>query len=136
MNDDQTSDQPINDDAGNGAPADLSVDPELAARVNTLYEEVDKVLDELRVPDDERKEVEQNLMEAIAADLLVNLGERLSDQDRESLAQMGDTAGPNAEPDLGAVAGFFRDKFSQEELVNALAEATESVLKEFTEAMR
>lgn len=115
---------------------DLPIDQELADRVVALYTSVDATLDDLRVPDDERKEVEQNLMEAIAADLLVNLGERLSEDDKKELAEMGNNFPEGTEPDLNVVAGFFREKFSQEELVKALAEATESVLKEFTEAMR
>lgn len=123
----------MSDDAQAGA--DLPIDQELAERVVELYAHVDQVLNDLRVPDDERKEVEQNLMEAIAADLLVRLGERLSEGDKTELAQLGEAAG-GAEPDLNAVAGFFRGKFSQEELVHALAEATESVLSEFSEAMR
>ncbi len=117
-------------------PSDASVDQELASRVMSLYQSVDQVLDELRVPEDERKEVEQNLMEAIAADLLVRLGEKLSDEDKQELGKLGENVAPGTEPDLNAVAGFFRTKFSQEELVQALAEATESVLVEFTEAMR
>ncbi|MES2014738.1 MAG: hypothetical protein V4437_02900 [Patescibacteria group bacterium] len=115
---------------------DVPIDPELAERVVQLYSVVDETLDQLRVPEDERKEVEQNLMEAIAADLLVRLGEKLSDSDKAELAEMGDAFAPGTEPDLGAVAGFFRNKFNQEELVFALAEATESVLKEFADAMR
>ncbi len=115
---------------------DVPIDQDLANRVVALYAEVDEVLNELRVPDEERKEVEQNLMEAIAADLLVNLGERLSDEDKKELAEMGKNFPEGTEPDLSAVAGFFREKFNQEELVQALAEATESVLKEFTDAMR
>lgn len=123
------------DDAQSGAVPDLPIDQELASRVVELYAHVDEVLNDLRVPDDERKEVEQNLMEAIAADLLVRLGEKLSEEDKGELSQLGEQAG-GGEPDLTAVAGFFRGKFSQEELVHALAEATESVLTEFSEAMR
>lgn len=126
----------MSDDQDDVQLPDLPVDEDLANRVVSLYAKVDEVLNDLRVPDDERKEVEQNLMEAIAADLLVNLGERLSDDDKAGLAKFGEGLAPNTEPDLGAVAGFFRTKFSQEELVHALAEATESVLKEFTDAMR
>ena len=125
MSDDQAQDQ--------GVP-DVPIDKELAERVVQLYQHVDEVLNDLRVPDEERKEVEQNLMEAIAADLLVRLGEKLSEEDKGELAQLGESSGD--EPDLNAVAGFFRGKFSQEELVHALAEATESVLQEFTDAMR
>lgn len=112
------------------------IDQELAQRVTALYQGVDQVLEDLRVPEEERKEVEQNLMEAIAADLLVRLGQRLSESDKEELAKVGESMAPNQEPDLNAVAGFFRTKFSQEELVAALAEATESVLTEFSEAMK
>lgn len=129
MNDDDQNDVPAGD-----AP-DLPIDQELAQRVVALYAQVDETLNDLRVPDEERKEVEQNLMEAIAADLLVRLGERLSEDDKKELAQLGEEQG-GAEPDLNAVAGFFRTKFSQEELVHALAEATEGVLTEFGEAMR
>jgi|CXWL01.1.fsa_nt_gi hypothetical protein len=112
------------------------IDPDLAQKVVSLYQNVDEVLDELRVPEEERKEVEQNLMEAIAADLLVRLGEQLSEEDKKELAQVGEGMEPGAEPDLNMVAGFFRKKFAQEQLVKALAEATESVLTEFTDAMR
>lgn len=126
----------MTDTPSDAAVPDLPVDQELADRVVALYSAVDETLNDLRVPDDERKEVEQNLMEAIAADLLVRLGERLSDDDKKELAEMGNGFAPGTEPDLNAVAGFFRTKFSQEELVHALAEATESVLKEFTDAMR
>lgn len=134
MNDDDAQaagafDAPVSD-----AP-ETPVDQELAERVVALYQHVDATLDDLRVPDDERKEVEQNLMEAIAADLLVRLGERLSEDDKKDLAVLGESA-DGTEPDLNAVAGFFRGKFSQEELVRALAEATESVLNEFSDAMR
>jgi hypothetical protein len=115
---------------------DVPIDRDLAERVVDLYQHVDEVLNDLRVPDDERKEVEQNLMEAIAADLLVRLGEQLSDDDKKELAEMGAGLEPGKEPDLNSVAGFFRGKFSQEELVKALAEATESVLTEFSDAMK
>jgi len=127
----------MNDDAQGvddaGVP-DVPIDKELAERVVELYAHVDEVLNELRVPDEERKEVEQNLMEAIAADLLVRLGEQLSEEDKQELGTLGEAGG--AEPDLNAVAGFFRGKFSQEELVRSLAQATESVLVEFTDAMK
>lgn len=72
-------------------------------------------------------------MEAIAADLLVRLGEKLSEEEKAELAKMGEETG--GQPDLNAVAGFFRTKFDQAVLVQHLAEATESVLSEFTEAM-
>ena len=122
-----------------GVPQNQSqpqIDQELAKRVTDLYAGVDAVLEEMRVPEEERKEVEQNLMEAIAADLLVRLGTRLSEEDKKELAALGEGMAPNTEPDLNKVAEFFRGKFSQEELVTALAEATESVLTEFTDAMK
>lgn len=127
------STEPQQNPQGDATP---QVDEELAQRVMALYQGVDQVLEELRVPEEERKEVEQNLMEAIAADLLVRLGQRLSEDDKQELAKMGENMAPNTEPDLNLVAGFFRTKFSQEELVGALAEATESVLTEFSEAMK
>ena len=116
-----------------GQTPDLQVDSALAERVVMLYQEVDKTLDDLRVGEGERKEIEQNLMEAIAADLLVRLGEKLSEEEKGELAKMGEETG--GQPDLNAVAGFFRTKFDQAVLVQYLAEATESVLSEFTEAM-
>lgn len=126
----------MNDQQQNQPAPDVPVDPDLAQKVVGLYQGVDQVLDELRVPEEERKEVEQNLMEAIAADLLVRLGEKLSEDDKKKLAEVGAGVAPGAEPDLNVVAGFFRQKFAQEELVQALAEATESVLTEFTDAMK
>ena len=129
------SDDSTQDDSNNGGEVP-PVDKELAERVIALYQGVDQVLDELRVPDDERKEVEKNLMEAIAADLLVRLGGKLSDEERESLAEAGQGATAGADPNLDSVAEFFRGKFSQQELVESLAEATESVLTEFAESMR
>ncbi len=131
--DSDTSQQPIPSPFDPSQVPDVPIDQDLAARVTNLYAEVDKALDELEVPEKERKEIEQNLMEAIAADLLVRLGERLSDEDKQALAEMAEES--NDQPDLQAVAGFFRTKFAQEELVTHLAEATESVLKEFTSAM-
>jgi hypothetical protein len=115
-------------------PAMPAVDQELAERVVKLYQEVDETLNEMRVPEEERKEIEQNLMEAIAADLLVRLGEKLSDDEKRDLAAMAEETG--GQPDLNEVAGFFRTKFTQEELVHALAAATESVLQEFTASMQ
>lgn len=126
----QMPDEPQNAPAG---MPDVPINQELAERVVKLYQEVDATLDDLRVPDEERKEIEQNLMEAIAADLLVRLGEKLDENEKSNLAKMAEESG--GQPDLNAVAGFFRTKFSQEELVHHLAEATESVLSEFTEAM-
>lgn len=125
-----------NDAAGDSANPNQAVDTELAERVMALYRGVDEVLDELRVPDDERKEVEKNLMEAIAADLLVRLGGKLSEEERGALATAGAPHNPGDNPNLDSVAEFFRGKFNQQELVESLAEATESVLTEFAESMR
>lgn len=100
-----------------------------------LYQGIDQVLDDLRVPDSERSEVKQNLMEGIAADLIVRLGGRLSEDDKKQLAKIGEGGAPGQEPDLSTIAEFFRSKFSRDELIVALSEATESVLAEFVAAM-
>ncbi|MEK9177165.1 MAG: hypothetical protein AAB923_02615 [Patescibacteria group bacterium] len=105
-----------------------------ANRIVDLYKGVDEYLDSLRIPDDERKEVERNLMEAIAADLLTRLGQRLSEEERQALAASGQVPGTN-EPDLQAVAAFFRGRFTEEELIRTLGESTESVLTEFAETL-
>lgn len=107
------------------------VDPKLAQRVSKLYQEVDEILAELRVPADEKKEIEENLMSAVAADLLTRLSGKLSEEQRTELAALG----AGGEPDLKQVAEFFRTIFSQEELVNEVAKATESVLKDFISEM-
>lgn len=107
----------------------------IADRVMALYRGVDQTLDELRVPANERKEVEKNLMEAIAADLLVRLGKRLSEEEREELTDIGADIAPGDEPNLDSVASFFKGKFSQEELMEALAESSESVLQEFADTV-
>ena len=112
-----------------------AVDPNLAKRVTDLYGDVDKVLDRLKVPPRERKQVEKNLMEAVAADLLTRLGSKLTDDEKATLAGSVDTGVPGVAPDLSAVAGFFRGRFSQSELVEELAAATESVLTDFITEM-
>jgi hypothetical protein len=118
---------------------DVAINPALAQRVMSLYQDIDKVLTEMRVPRYERQEVEKNLMEAVAADLLTRLGSRMSDDEKEELARMAGSIDQRnlnpMNPDLQKVAGFFRGKFTQEELVTELAEATESVLKDFIEEM-
>ncbi|MEK7063532.1 MAG: hypothetical protein AAB955_02475 [Patescibacteria group bacterium] len=111
-----------------------AVDQELAKRVVTLYQSVDAALKEMNLEPKERKEIEQNLMEAIAADLLVKLGEHMSEDEKEDLTAMAEDA-QGGQPDLTEVAGFFKEKFTQEQLVHALASATESVLKDFTDSM-
>lgn len=112
----------------------VPIDQGMAERVMGLYARVDEVMNELKVPEREKKEVEQNLMEAIAADLLTRLGSKLSDEEKGELAQMAEDV-DMTEPNLTSVAGFFRGKFSQEELVQELAEATESVLEDFVKEM-
>lgn len=104
-------------------------------RVSELLQRIVRVLDDMKVPSSEREQVEQNLMEVVAADLLVRLGTRLSKDDRAQLARIGD-AMPGQDPDLNAIAGFFKDRFSRDELIDVLAEAVESVLAEFVDAMR
>jgi hypothetical protein len=118
---------------------DVPINPNLAKRVMDLYQGIDKVLTEMRVPRYERQEVEKNLMEAVAADLLTRLGSKMSDDEKNELAEMTQSIDQRnlnpMNPDLQKVAGFFRGKFTQEELVTELAEATESVLKDFIDEM-
>lgn len=111
-----------------------AVDKALAERVVKLYQDVDVALKAMDMDPEERKKVEQNLMEAIAADLLVRLGEKMTDDEKEELTGMAEES--NGQPDLNEVAGFFKDKFEQQELVQHLAEATETVLKEFAESIQ
>jgi len=116
---------------GAGEP---QVNPQMANRVMELFGKLDIVMDELKVPDNDRQQVMQNLMEAIAADLMTRLGTRLSDDEKQSLASMAE--GVDAEnPDLQSVTAFFRSKFSQEELMDELAGATEGVVEEFVKEM-
>jgi hypothetical protein len=125
--------------SADGGMPDVPINPQLAERVMSMYQNIDKVLTEMRVPRYERQEVEKNLMEAVAADLLTRLGARMSDEEKEALAEMTSSIDQKnlnpMNPDLQRVAGFFRGKFTQEELVTELAEATESVLKDFIEEM-
>lgn len=110
-----------------------SVDPNLAARVMDLYTRIDETLNALKVPQHERKQVEQNLMEAVAAELLVRLGNKMTDEQKEKLSAL--TGGGTVEPNLPDIALFFRDSFSSEELLEDLAAATESVLTDFVREM-
>ena len=61
-------------------------------------------------------------------------GEKMSDEDKEELTSMAQDS--NGQPDLNEVAAFFKDKFEQKDLVQHLAEATETVLREFAESIQ
>lgn len=111
-----------------------AVDKAMAERVITLYRDIDTALKGMNLEPEERKKVEQNLMEAIAADLLMRLGEKMSDDDKGELTQMAQDS--NGQPDLNEVAAFFKERFEQQDLVQALAAATEQVLSEFAESMK
>lgn len=110
------------------------MDTELASRVSKLYEEVDEMLRSLKVPPQEKKEIEQNLMSAVAADLLTRLGTQLTEEQKQEFASLAGNL-TDAEPDLAMVADFFRTIFPQDVLVNEVALATESVLKDFLREM-
>lgn len=111
-----------------------AVDKALAERVITLYRDIDTSLKGMNLEPEERKKVEQQLMEAIAADLLMRLGEKMSEDDKGELMQMAQDS--NGQPDLNEVAAFFKERFEQQDLVQALAGATEQVLSEFAESMK
>lgn len=111
-----------------------AVDKALAERVIALYRDIDTSLKGMNLEPEERKKVEQNLMEAISADLLMRLGEKMSEDDKGELMQMAQDS--NGQPDLNEVAGFFKERFEQKDLVQALAAATETVLSEFAESMK
>lgn len=110
------------------------VQKDLAGRVMALYTRIDETLNELRVPARDRKEVEQQLMEAIGADLLVRLGSKMSEEQKSELTETVNVE-EGQQPDLASVAGFFNANFDQTELLEALAEATESVLNDFSQEM-
>lgn len=118
----------------NNTPQQSDVQKELAGRVMALYGRIDETLNEMRVPARDRRDVEQNLMEAIGADLLVRLGSKMSEEQKNELTSAVQTEN-GAMPDLAAVAGFFNTNFDQQELLEALAEATESVLNDFAKEM-
>lgn len=115
-------------------PSIPPVDQALAERVVALYQGIDEVLKDMELSEDDRKQVEQNLMEAISAELLTRLGAKMSDEDKEELMGLSDD--PSGQPNLQEVAGFFRQRFEQQDLVQALAESTEQVLTEFAESMK
>lgn len=111
-----------------------AVDKAMAERVITLYRDIDIALKDMNLEPEERKKVEQQLMEAISADLLTRLGEKMTDDDKDELTGMAEDS--NGQPDLQEVATFFKERFEQKDLVQALAQATETVLSEFAEAMK
>ena len=131
MADDNTTNTPVpNMPQGD----DAQVNPEMAGRVMALFGQIDTVMDELNVPAQDRQQVMQNLMEAIAADLMTRLGARMSEDEKSELTTMAE--GMDVQnPDLQSVAGFFRGKFTQEELMDELAGATEGVLADFMKEM-
>lgn len=119
----------------NSTPNPSDVQKELAGRVMALYSRIDETLNEMRVPARDRKQVEQNLMEAIGADLLVRLGSKMNEEQREELMGTVQNVQEGGTPDLPAVASFFNANFDQQELLAVLAEATESVLNDFMKEM-
>lgn len=125
----------MSDIANNTPQQDPANQAELASRVMALYGRIDETLNELRVPARDRKEVEQNLMEAIGADLLVRLGSKMSEEQREELMGTVQNVEEGGQPDLPAVAAFFNANFDQNELLEVLAESTESVLNDFVKEM-
>lgn len=124
-----------NDTNSQHVPQPSDVQKELAGRVMALYGQIDETLNELRVPARDRKQVEQNLMEAIGADLLVRLGSKMSEEQREELMGTVQNVQEGGTPDLPAVAAFFNANFDQQELLEVLADATESVLDDFVKEM-
>lgn len=112
-----------------------AVDKALAERVIMLYKDVDASLKGMNLDPDERKKIEQNLMEAISAELLMRLSQKMSDEDKDELTGLAEHM-DTKKPDLAEVAGFFKDRFEQKDLVEALAGATETVLSEFAESMQ
>ena len=127
------TDEPQND-VSNPAGDAGQVNPQMAQKVMALFGQIDSVMDELNVPSQDRNQVMQNLMEAIAADLMTRLGTRMSEEEKNELADMAEGM-DTQNPDLQSVAGFFRGKFTQEELMDELAGATEGVLKDFMTEM-
>lgn len=130
------TDVPGTDDLSGGDSSDVTVpavDKALAERVVALYQGIDEVLKDMELSEDDRKQVEQNLMEAISAELLTRLGAKMSDEDKEELTSMAEEGG--GQPNLQEVAAFFRTRFEQQDLVQALAESTEQVLTEFAESV-
>lgn len=117
-------------------PQNDDAQKELAGQVMGIYQRIDETLNEMRIPDRDRKEVEQKLMEAVGADLLVRLSEKMTDEQREELMGTVEAAqGGGGKPDLPAVAAFFNANFDQKELLEILAISTESVLDDFIQEM-
>jgi len=125
----------INNSDSQNTPAPAGDQQALAGRVMALYGRIDETLNELRVPARDRKEVEQNLMEAIGADLLVRLGSKMNEEQREELMGTVQNVDDGGMPDLPAVASFFNANFDQQELLEVLADSTESVLNDFVKEM-
>jgi hypothetical protein len=94
-----------------------------------LKDDLEKLFKDLEFSEDQRKEIDKNLTEAIAADMMTRLGEGLTPEQIEELK----TRQPDKVED---VAAFFKEKYSEEQIVEALAKATESVLDEFLRKVR
>lgn len=121
-------------DQGGADPASNQVNMEMAQRVMALFGKIDQVMDELDIASRDRQQVMQNLMEAIAADLMTRLGKRMSEDETQELTDMAQSMDMK-NPDLQSVASFFRGRFTQEELMEELAGATEGVLEDFVNEM-
>ena len=94
-----------------------------------LKDELEKLFKDLEFTEEQRKEIDKNLTEAIAADMMTRLGEGLNPAQIEELKARK----PEKVED---VAAFFKEKYSEDQIVEALANATESVLDEFLRKVR
>jgi hypothetical protein len=117
-----------------GDSPDMTPNMAMAQRVMGIFNEIDEVMNDLNIPNQDRPEVMQNLMEAISADLMARLGARMSDEDKQELTDMAQNVDME-NPDLQSMAVFFRDKFTPEELVQELTESIDGVLKDFVAEM-
>lgn len=95
---------------------------------NRLREDLTSIFDKLGVPKDERVAVRNNLSDAILAEMLISLGEKLPPEQKEMLKsrvqQMED------------LFGFFRQVFTEDQLFEALIIAEKNVIAEFLDSMR
>ena len=84
-------------------------------RVLELYEKIDAMLVEMRIPEGQRTDIQRNLLEAISAELLVRLGNKLSEEKREEIRSLNSVG--EAAVDIATLVSFLKDQFDQSEVI-------------------
>lgn len=101
-----------------------------------LFDEVEFILDKKGVSEDERTEIQKKLEETVSAEIVIRISARLSDKEKGEFFSALQGVGESHEDKKQAIEHLLNAKLTKEDKARVLLEATENVLKEFTEKMK